>query len=1740
MFGLTQQDVDRMLSEQDDATGNNIYTRLSAQKGGQQAASTYLHSLGIRGIKYLDGDSRGKGGGDYNYVIFNDKDVKVTGTRYSAARRDKEYMDAVESGDMETAQRLVDEAAKRAIESWRRIDTGDSVDGLVVRKTIPNVASISAGWADWDEFGVRAVPMSVFTAQPEKMKTDALSDAIKESGEINPLIVVVDGHKDGPAYVLEGSHRIDSLAALNKREIPALVVYAKEDADPVTRDDAGNVIPLSKRFDAGSADIRYSTAKKPTRLRLGVDRLVAAAETMSSWKTWYEQYQEYLQELFGEDAELFRELLSATSQATGVKGNVSLAIKAYDQIKRGDPITGYLPAVAKNIQRAAESSALRGAKISQFSAANEGDMSAIAVDRHIAELFFGNKDPNAAQITKAKMTIRKVASRLGWDARQVQAALWAFNQVRKGNEPKSYDAVLKEREDAIKQLIAGFDTEGTAGGVRPRKKASEGGEARPEGEGVRFSTTSPFNNETMPDQRNAVGFPELVQMVREFLGRNPKIKQMKQSVAGAMRRDMINRRADILLNDTVAVGPVVFTTLAPDASPDMLAAIRADQAQQLDMDPDLLVLRTRPLKKGVLVLGMVRDPEYKARVLAHEIGHLADWLFGDPAGTFEDKASDRYDRGNILGRIAGLRKYMMDTLGADPSRQGDAITPEEYEEIRQLMSEPAPAGWEWVTELVPDGSGITAEDIVSLFTSTDARDRVPELYKAFTELSDADRKRIAKAAMKGVVDPALAGVGGRMREERVRRVVPARPKSKAQIMADIKAEVERLVKLRGLYRRDSITQELKALSQWWSPFNESEDAAYTRYRHSPHELYADAVSVLLNQPEAMAERAPEFWSAMQGWKENKPEFWKEYTEIQDAITGGRVEGNRLERERAMMRAAEAKHTEIAKARKDGKKRWTLGEAGKDFAHLLWSRAVYLPREARQFYKDIIYAASQTHIYRMEMKRRVWEKLTAAGVSMEDFGLYLGRLRASTERKDMFSPFDQDMAALRADVGEKKFKAMETAQAEMTAVRREILIPLVESSRMLPKYLVELIKSNGYYATFKPLDYLGDKIGVPQGLFKLYRQVGTTSDVDHPLYATIDQDLILMYCAILNRGKMQSIETMEAIDPSSVQKPTTVLRGRKLVKVPPKANGLGRVVYAVDGVQQEVYVDERISKLFEREPIQTSRWFRLAQALTSPVKAVQATNNPFFGVWNLQRDIRRLARNAQLGPIKTLVYYGRTAQDAWRYAFGGDTTGRAKEMLMNGLLIAGRSYTNYERDDVETHIERQVGEWGGDPSRRTNFIRRALKAVFNDWNQFTEVWTKFAGYDAMLDKGLTPGSVKMKEQIREMLGSPDFLDGGTATRVLNTLFPFSNPSAQGIVSDFNSFKDNPVGWILHMTAYTIAPAVIMSALEQGWFVDEDDDDGFFALMQDLLRRIPEYDKCRMITAPIGRNGSRARYVPLPVDHTGALVHQTVRSLLAGSSIDKVGTVRRMVLGSIPWSPSSLNAIPEVAFDMMLAASDINPPDFFRGVDKIDPTVFEAGGADVYKEIAKNTWNDTFGGVSVRFDRRWNIEDKDSKLQVPKILIGPLGRFYRESDLGLQDETRLTETEIGQESASQRKVVKDWVYKRVNEGMKEPTSKAQWTRLYKDAVKNGDIPKDYPEQGFRALVRAATERAAGRAPTKVSPVEYADTVVGPGFKEPVNTAQWTRLYKQAQKAGGIAEGYSMADFKILIKGALRKRR
>jgi hypothetical protein len=58
------------------------------------------------------------------------------------------------------------------------------------------------------------------------------------------------------------------------------------------------------------------------------------AITQESWKDWYSEHQETLDDFFGEYAGLFQEILAVTSQAASVKANVGLALKAFGQVTR--------------------------------------------------------------------------------------------------------------------------------------------------------------------------------------------------------------------------------------------------------------------------------------------------------------------------------------------------------------------------------------------------------------------------------------------------------------------------------------------------------------------------------------------------------------------------------------------------------------------------------------------------------------------------------------------------------------------------------------------------------------------------------------------------------------------------------------------------------------------------------------------------------------------------------------------------------------------------------------------------------------------------------------------------------------------------------------------------------------------------------------------------------------------------------------------------------------------------------------------------------------------------------------------------------------------------------------------------------------------------------------------------------------------------------------------------------------
>ena len=238
-----------------------------------------------------------------NVARFNKK-VKDFKAQNKISYSDRAYMDAVERGDMETAQRMVDEAAKAAGFTSPKLYHGTPLKMLSASK----YKLTDSEYAELDEkYDDKLFPFVVFKTEKSRSgltytattREAAKNFAYPGPGTVfalygkfeNPLVVNEHIRESVPYYyevpipsVMKKAgirkttlsteeiahwakaHGYDGVIVEGLREGPGYftddyIVFSSaqlKSADPVTYDDDGNVIPLSERFNAENDDIRYS------------------------------------------------------------------------------------------------------------------------------------------------------------------------------------------------------------------------------------------------------------------------------------------------------------------------------------------------------------------------------------------------------------------------------------------------------------------------------------------------------------------------------------------------------------------------------------------------------------------------------------------------------------------------------------------------------------------------------------------------------------------------------------------------------------------------------------------------------------------------------------------------------------------------------------------------------------------------------------------------------------------------------------------------------------------------------------------------------------------------------------------------------------------------------------------------------------------------------------------------------------------------------------------------------------------------------------------------------------------------------------------------------------------------------------------------------------------------------------------------------------------------------------------
>lgn len=238
------------------------------------------------------------------------------------AETDQRYMTAVENGDTETAQRMVDEAAEKTGYTRLFYHGARKGGGFTVFKGWQYFTENKAYAQRYSKAGDSSSLYTVYARMENPFDTripevqQMFEEARMEYGmgelQENGLPDWTDGY-DLADYIEENDLPFDGIVLdeggdfVNGKPVSRGLSYVIRDssqiksADPVTYDDNGNVIPLSERFNSDSDDIRFQMRMQDDANQISDRELLAnALDTVAQNETerdYLKRYRKYIREL---------------------------------------------------------------------------------------------------------------------------------------------------------------------------------------------------------------------------------------------------------------------------------------------------------------------------------------------------------------------------------------------------------------------------------------------------------------------------------------------------------------------------------------------------------------------------------------------------------------------------------------------------------------------------------------------------------------------------------------------------------------------------------------------------------------------------------------------------------------------------------------------------------------------------------------------------------------------------------------------------------------------------------------------------------------------------------------------------------------------------------------------------------------------------------------------------------------------------------------------------------------------------------------------------------------------------------------------------------------------------------------------------------------------------------------------------------------------------------------------------
>lgn len=813
-----------------------------------------------------------------------------------------------------------------------------------------------------------------------------------------------------------------------------------------------------------------------------------------------------------------------------------------------------------------------------------------------------------------------------------------------------------------------------------------------------------------------------------------------------------------------------------------------------------------------------------------------------------------------------------------------------------------------------------------------------------------------------------------------------------------------------------LREELLKLSAWWRPLGPE---GWTPYRRSSKELYADALSVLLNSPGDLEARAPRFYETLLKNLDAKPDVLKSYLTLQDLLAGESGAIARLRR-RDMREAFGSAH-DIIHQRAEERRQSTVSVKARveqlliDRMSPLYSiigktaRAGKVERAkalAAKYTLDEMATAfgSDNHLMLGRVHNEVTRPVEEAGMSMEDLGEYLFLKRVKNERKEIANPWGftpetagEQIENLKAELGPEKFAKLEKAVDTFHGIVFESVERAVEVGTYNRQHFETALKPNkGNYATFSVLDHLEDRLPST-----IREQVGTFKDIQNPFIATLMKTATLNRVNALQEAKNEARDFLRKYAPEEMGKGTPIRHGMREPKPP---TGKENLIILEDGNPIAYPVDPYVAKAFSLHDVGAlAQVGRVMSAVTyKPWHALFVTYNPGWHVYNLIKDFRRNYKNTPVPLRKLVKAYFQTAPAAWRRARG------KSDPLIEKMLADRALDTPFARFDFEHEIDsydRLLEQHGLDPKRpkaRNIALRvlHGLSSAVETGGVFAETWAKTAVYQALESSGMKSPDVAYR--VRNYAGTPNVRRRGLATPVTNSLFMYSNIWAQGLRADAEVARDprTRVGFAVKTILTSILPRLATYAAGAGMFG---------AAIQTQVNKIPGWMKINYNTIPLGlgpagADGARkVAYLALPEDETSRLLGSVFTAFLEADKSNALATAQD-VFGVSTRQLPGLSPPVDWLIKWGEFASGINPKDSFRGRDIVGRDEWNAGGWYAGKQMLAWQLNQ-LGVLSVLGQWMFGDNKHPANSRTEKIIsnVPGLNRLIRFSDRGEDEKT-----------------------------------------------------------------------------------------------------------------------------------------